>query len=290
MDFPLKEAFPPSPLHVSKRFRPEKLFKLPKFVHLANQSHCFTTSDGFNLLVKFMFYMRIIRDASLSVHHVPTFHLPMCFATHAFLYSKYINQQHIYIFMIVILIHNDSTQVSHPEPTKPLKENSYHLYLTVLQHASFKQRVFPLEEVSGVRQCRGEKLAPLWPLAVGLGPASGEVGDTGMSKAGLGMCKAARLLFFERLLVWRGGELEAWRGPQLVESSGEGSGWGAGPASGQAWAGWGFPWGQEVDSSGERVADSSRPLVPCVHWGGTRGEREKEEKTNTGETSQWHSY
>lgn len=28
-----------------------------------------------------------------------------------------------------------------------------------------------------------------------------------------------------------------------------------------------------MDRSGERVADSSRPLVPCVHWGGTRKRR-----------------
>lgn len=155
---------------------------------------------------------------------------------------------------------------------------SYHLYLTVSQHASLKQCVFSLEKaVIPVSQCKGEKLAPLWPLAVELGPASGEVGDTGTSKAGLGICKAACLLFFDRLLAWRGGEvspweLAVWRTPQLVESSGEGSKFTAGLLSGQVWAVWGFPWGHEAERSGERVADSSRPLVPCVHWGGT-GER-----------------
>lgn len=36
-----------------------------------------------------------------------------------------------------------------------------------------------------------------------------------------------------------------------------------------------------MDRSGEIVADSSRPLVPCVHWGGVRkgmGRKKKEEE------------
>lgn len=60
--------------------------------------------------------------------------------------------------------------------------NSHHLYPTVLQHASFKQGVFSLEKAAiQVSQCKGEKLAPSWPLALDLGPASGEVGETGAS-------------------------------------------------------------------------------------------------------------
>lgn len=125
--------------------------------------------------------------------------------------------------------------------------------------------VFSWEKVS---QCKGTKLA-----------ASGEVGDTGTSKAGLGICKATRLLFFERVLAWRDGELSAaWRAPQLMESSGEGSEFTAGLLSGQVWAVWGFPWGHEVDRRGGRVADSSRPLVPCVHWGDAIKRKEQERK------------
>lgn len=167
------------------------------------------------------------------------------------------------------------------------------MYLTALQHASFKQCVFPLEKaVIQVSQCEGDKLEPLWPLALELGPASGEVGETGTSKAGLGICKAARLLFFARLLVWRGGEVLPWelavcRGPQLVESSGDGSEFTAGLLSGQVWTVC-FPWGHDVERSGERVADSSRPLVPCVHWKGTRKRRRGEKKKRgTDETRQW---
>lgn len=162
--------------------------------------------------------------------------------------------------------------------------NSYHLYLTVLLHASFIQCVFSLEKaVIQVSQCKGEKMAPLWPLALELEPASRVEGETGSSKAGLGICKAARLLFFDRLLACRGGEaspweLAVWRAPQFMESSCEGSGFTAGLLSGQVWAVWGFPWGHEVDRSGERVADSSRPLVPCVHWGGMRKGREEKKK------------
>lgn len=109
----------------------------------------------------------------------------------------------------------------------------------MLQHASFRQPVFSLEEaVIRVSQCNGAKLAPLWPPALELGPASGEVGVAGTSKAGLGLCKAARLLFFDRVLVGRGGEvspweLVVWRAPQLVESSGEGSEITVGLLSGQ---------------------------------------------------------
>lgn len=79
---------------------------------------------------------------------------------------------------------------------------SYHLNLTVLQHASFEQCVFSLEKaVIQVNQCIGADVAPFWLLPLVLGPASGEVGEAGSSKAGLGICKAALLLFFARVLV-----------------------------------------------------------------------------------------
>lgn len=103
------------------------------------------------------------------------------------------------------------------------------------------------------------------------GSESREAGGTGTSKVGLAMCKAARLLFLERLPLWRRGEVFPWDlvlrwAPQLLEGSGEGSEFTVELPSGQGWAVWGFPWGQEADRSGERAADSRRPLVPCVHW------------------------
>lgn len=82
-------------------------------------------------------------------------------------------------------------------------------------------------------------MAPLWPLALQLEPVSRAGGETGSWKAGLGICKAACLLFLDRLLVRRGGEsspwvLAVWRAPQFVESSRERSEFTVGLLSGQA--------------------------------------------------------
>ncbi|TNN86096.1 hypothetical protein EYF80_003513 [Liparis tanakae] len=94
-------------------------------------------------------------------------------------------------------------------------------------------KVFP-----ELRQCQEARRAPLWPPALDLGPASGEVGETGPSKERLSISNGARLLFFDRVLVRRGGEVStprepaaaaAWRTPQLAESSGEGSEFTVGP-------------------------------------------------------------
>ena len=80
--------------------------------------------------------------------------------------------------------------------------------------------------------------------------------------------------------MWCEGEVSpwepaaVWRAPQPVERAGEGSEFTAALLSGRVWAVGGFPWWHEEDRSGGRVADSSRPLVPCVHWGGTRKRRE----------------
>lgn len=81
--------------------------------------------------------------------------------------------------------------------------------------------------------------APLWPLALELEPASRAGGETGSWKAGLGICKAACLLFLDRLLVRRGGEaspwvLAVWRAPHFLESSCERSEFTVGLLSGQA--------------------------------------------------------
>lgn len=127
-------------------------------------------------------------------------------------------------------------------------------------------------------QCNGVRLPPLWLLALESGAASGEVGETGTSNAGLGICRASRLHFFERALVWRGREvspweLDVWLPLQPLENSDVGSEFNAGLVSGQEWAFWGFPWGHEVDRSGESAADSSRPLVPCVHCKGSARKR-----------------
>lgn len=257
-----------------------KLFKLPQFVRLIHQSHCFTKFSGFDMLVKFMFYMRIIWKTygSISTPVPPswTFHLFMCFPFYttgwfAIFTARVISTR-------LITQNNTSLWLSSPySKTLPrtLREqadNKRKKWIhTLFYSMQASNNVFSLEKViTEVSQCKGAKLA-----------ASGEVGETGMSKAVLGICKAARLLFFEQALVWREGEaspweLAAWRAPQPMESSGEGSEFTAGLLSGQVWAVWGFPWGHEVDRSGGRVADSSRPLVPCVHWGGTRkGRAEK---------------
>lgn len=181
--------------------------------------------------------------------------------------------QYLVDVMLVISMFYMNYRIKHINSTSNNKWRRIWIH-TVLQHA----RKCIIIQVS---QCKGVKLAPLWPLSLELGPVFEEVGDTGTSKVGLGICKAACLLFLEPVLVWRGEEvspveLAAWRTPQLPESSGEGSV--AGLLSGQVGPVWGFPWGHDVDRSGERVADSSRPLVPCVHWGSARKGRRKNEK------------
>lgn len=187
---------------------------------------------------------------------------------------------HTYTYLWLPSSHNDPGLSENQQTIKNVLKSNY-LYLTAFLHASCKQCVLSL--VIRVSQCRGEKTAPLWPLSLEPEADSRAEWETGSSKAGLGICKAARLLFFDRVLACRCGEASlweaaVWRPPQLVEGSCEGSEFTAGLLSVQVRAVWGFPCGHEVDRSGERVADSSRPLVPCVHCWGTRKRRGREKK------------
>lgn len=89
----------------------------------------------------------------------------------------------------------------------------------MLQHARFNTQCVIVSQ-SVQRGEAGTFVAP------GFG-ASVEVGETGASEAGLGICKAARLHVLERVLR-RGEEvspveLAARRTPHRSESSGEGS-------------------------------------------------------------------